>query len=206
MRERSGKALAEFDALASSSSLSVNLRHEEQTFDDIVMVAAGADLLIVPAGVDRIGEPAQYGDELAAQLSAARLAPVLRVRNHRTNVDRVLLIVSNSDQCGRLALALIRTGLWRNAVIRIATVAEQQRQHVARLADEQASLLIAHGYDVKRLPTIDLDEDQDALQGRVGTVDAVVTGVLSNRRGWFGAVREDIHEIAARNAPLILLP
>lgn len=206
MRERSGKALAEFEALASSSSLSVNVRHEEQTFDDIVTVAAGADLLIVPAAIDRIGEPAQYGDELAAQLSAARLAPVLRVRNDRAKVDRVLLIVSNSNQCGRLAPALIRTGLWRNALIRVVTVAEQSRPHVARLADEQASLLIEHGYDVKRLPTIDLDEDQNALQGRIDTVDAVLTGVLSNRRGWFGAVREDIHEIAALRAPLILLP
>jgi monovalent cation/proton antiporter MnhG/PhaG subunit len=205
MRERASKAIAGFEQACGHSDVASAVRHEEQEFAALAATAVGADLLVVPAGVDRVGEPARFGDEIAAQLSQAATAPILRVQRPVGSVRRVLVIVSNSPHCRRLAHALVRTGLWRDAAIRMVVVGEH-RAAVVAAADEQARLLRDHGYAVTMLPAIDLDEEKDALMQRIATSDAVITGVLSNRRGLFGAVREDIHEVAADNAALILLP
>jgi monovalent cation/proton antiporter MnhG/PhaG subunit len=205
MRERAAKAIADFENACGQVDVAGAVRHEERDLAALIATAAGADLLVVPAGVDRIGEPAAYADEIAAQLSAAAVAPVLRVRRPVMSVRRVLIILSNSPQCRRLAQTLVRTGLWRDAAIRMLVVAEH-RADVTLAASEQAMLLRAHGYAVTMLPAIDLDEEQDDLRHRINAADAVIMGVLTNRRGWFGAVREDVHEIAADHAGLILMP
>jgi monovalent cation/proton antiporter MnhG/PhaG subunit len=205
MRERAAKSLADFERLCAGTDVAARLRHEEQGFSALVAATAGCDLLIVPAGVDPIGEPARYGDQLAAHLADAQTVPVLAVRKRPLIVRSVLLVVSDTRRCGRLAQGLIRAGLWRDARIDIVAVGEA-RPHVATLATEQADLLEAHGYEVRRLPPINLDEDHDTLSEMVGRADAVVMATMSNRRGWFGAVRECIHEIASDRAGLLLLP
>lgn len=205
MRERAAKAIAGFESACGQVDVVGAVRHEERKLSALITTAAGADLLVVPAGVDRIGEPASYGEEISTMLSAAAGAPVLRVSRPVTTVRRVLLIVSNSPLCRQLAQTLVRTGLWRDAAIRMVVVGEH-RPDVVLSATEQAALLRDHGYAVTMMPAIDLEEQQNDLLPRIATADAVVTGVLSNRRGWFGSVREDVHELAADNVGLILLP
>jgi monovalent cation/proton antiporter MnhG/PhaG subunit len=205
MRERASRSLAEFERLCASADRPARMRHEEQGLSALIATTAGCDLLVVPAGVDPIGEPARHGDQLAARLADAQTAPVLVVRKRPLAVRSVLVVVSDTRRCGRLAQGLIRSGLWRDARINVVAVGEARPQ-VAMLAAEQADLLEAHGYDVRRLPPIMLDEDHVALEEMVGRADAVVMATMSNRRGWFGAVRECIHEIASDRAGLILLP
>ena len=205
MRERAAKSLAEFENLCAGADVASRMRHEEQDFQGLVATTAGSDLIVVPAGVDPIGEPARYGDQLAGRLAGAGPAPVLMVRRRPLSVRSVLVIVSDTPRCGRVAQCLVRTGLWRDARIDIVAVGET-RPHVLTLAAGQADLLEAHGYEVRRLPPIGLDDDHEALEDLVGRADAVVTSTLSNRSGWFGAVRECVHEIASDRAGLILLP
>jgi monovalent cation/proton antiporter MnhG/PhaG subunit len=205
MRERAAKSIAEFESLCTHATVTATTRHEERDFAALVAVAAGADLLVVPAGVDRIGEPARFGDEVAAELSAARLAPVLRVRRKPLRVRRVALIVSSGPSCGGLAHALLRSGLWRDATFMVIPVGAH-RPRVAALAEEQAALLEEHGLKVQRAEPIELDADLATIEDRLRTVDAAVMGGLTNRQGWFGAVREDVHEEASLQVPLVLLP
>lgn len=205
MRARAATAMAEFEALSAEAGVSASLRHEERELAGILPIAAGADLVIAPAGVDRIGEPASGQEEIAAELAAARFAPVLRVRRMPLDVRRVALLVSNGPNCGRLAQALLRTGLWRDATIVVIPIGVH-RDHVRALAASQADLLADHGYAVQRGEEIDLDAERQAIVERLRNVDAAVLGVLSNRRGWFGAIREDAHELAAAQVPLVLLP
>lgn len=205
MRERSAKAIAEFEGLSAEAGTDASLRHEEGGLAAFLPIAAGSDLIVVPALVDRIGEPAALSEEIAAEIAAARLAPVLRVRRRPLRVRRVALLVSNGPQCGRLAQALLRTGLWRDAAIDVIPIGPH-REHVAALAQQQAQLLESHGYRVRQAEAIELDAEREAILARCQGIDAAVLGALSCRRGWFGAVREDGHELFAGQAPLTLLP
>lgn len=205
MRDRCARALAELDTLSAASGAQTSLRHEEGGLLAFRPVAASSDLIIVPAGVDRIGEPAHACDEIANELAASGFAPVLRVRRRPLAVRRVAMVVSNSAGCGRLAQALLRTGLWRDATIMVIPVGVHRR-HVMAQAEEQARLLEGQGYDVLRADGVELEAERSAIIARFQGVDAVILGTLSNRRGWFGAVREDIHELAADTASLALLP
>ncbi len=75
-----GQGIAGFESACGQVEVVGAVRHEERAFASLLAAAAGADVLIVPAGVDPIGEPACYPDEIATQLSATAIAPVLRVR------------------------------------------------------------------------------------------------------------------------------
>jgi monovalent cation/proton antiporter MnhG/PhaG subunit len=205
MRERAAKSIAEFDGLCAGADIAAQTRHEERAFSTLITAAAGADILIAPAGVDRIGEPATYSDEIAMQLSVAGVAPVLRVRRRPLAVRRVMLLVSNAPRANQLAHALIRSGLWRDATVSVVT-AGTARTETELLAREQGTLLEQHGFRATIGDPIDLETEREDMTQRLATFEAVVCATLSHRRGWFGAVREDVHEIAAQRNPLILLP
>ncbi len=159
----------------------------------------------MPAGVDRAGERAFGLEELASQLAASGVAPVLRVRRRPRSVRRVALVVSNTQACARLAHALIRSDLWRDATIVVVPVGALGT-HTIKLAEAQALLLEHHGYAVQRAEGIGLDLDPEELGRRFQNMDAAVMGTLNNRRGLFGAVSHDAHEWIAERIPLILLP
>jgi monovalent cation/proton antiporter MnhG/PhaG subunit len=205
MRERAAKSIAEFETLCSGAEVAAQTRHEERAFSTLITAAAGADILIAPAGVDRVGEPAAYGDEVAMQLSVAGVAPVLRVRRRPLAVRRVMLLVSGAPRANQLAHALIRSGLWRDATVSVV-VAGSGRAETELLASEQRALLEKHGFRVTTGDPIDLEADREDMMRCLATFEAVVCPTLTCRRGWFGAMREDVHEIAADRIPLILLP
>lgn len=205
MRERASKSIAEFDELCFARHVKTQVRHEERNFPTLVLAAAGADILVVPAGVDRLGEPASPTEEIATELSVAGIAPVLRVRRRPHSVRRILLIVSLTPRAGRLAHALIRTGLWQSADVEVTTIGGM-RDQLDFLAREQAALLEQHGYRVQVTAPIDFDADRAEMLARLSRADAVICPTLSHRRGWFGSIREDLHELAAERADLILLP
>jgi monovalent cation/proton antiporter MnhG/PhaG subunit len=205
MRDRAAKSIAEFEGLCAEAEVAAQTRHEERGFSTLIATAACVDILIAPAGVDRIGEPAAYSDEIAMQLSIAGVAPVLRVRRRVTAVRRVMLIVSNAPRSNQLAHALIRSGLWRDATVSVVVVGSS-RAETELLAKEQGFLLEQHGFRVIADDPIELDAESEAMTQRLATFEAVVCATLSQRPGWFGAVREDVHEIAAQRIPLILLP
>jgi monovalent cation/proton antiporter MnhG/PhaG subunit len=205
MRERAAKSIAEFEGLCAGADVAARTRHEERAFSTLIAAAAGADILIAPAGVDRIGEPAAHGEEVAVQLSVAGVAPVLRVRRRPLAVRRVMMIVSHAPRANQLAHALIRSGLWRDAAVSVVT-AGAARAETELLASEHCALLERHGYRAAAGEPIDLEADREEMNRRLAMFEAVVVPALSCRRGWFGAVREDVHEIAADRSPLILLP
>lgn len=205
MRERARKSMAEFDEICFRRDVKTQLRHEERSFTTLVLAAAGADILVVPAGVDRLGEPASPPDEIANELALAGIAPVLRVQRRPSAIRSVMVLVSDAPRASTLAHALIRTGLWMAADIEIIKVGATSTS-LDFLAQEQALLLEQHGYRVKIAPPIDDDINRSEVMARLSRADAIVSPTLSHRRGWLGALREDIHEIAAERADLILLP
>ncbi len=205
MRERAARAISEFEQLTQTEGVSASIRHEELNLFDLMPIVAGTDLVVVPAGVDPTGEPAIHSDELAAQLSAMRCAPVLRVRSRPDTVSRIALIVSNSLDCSRLAQTLVRSGLWNDAAAEFIPIGGH-RPDVKRMIDEQKNLLLAHGYRTSVAAEIELNAESDAIKVRLAPFDAVVLGVMTNRRGWLGSVREDVHELASEYVPLVLLP
>lgn len=205
MRDRAAHAIADFEEATQASGLTASIRHEELDLVRLMPIVAGTDLVVVPAGIDEIGETADGPNELAAKLSAMRFVPVLRVRRRQLAVRRVAVVVSNSPNCGRLAQALLRSRLWHDAAISIIPIGGH-RADVLRLVNEQRTLLGVHRYKVTIESEIDLDADRETIEGRLRPFEVAVLGVLSNRRGWFGAVREDIHELASAHVPMVLLP
>lgn len=205
MRERAARALSEFQASASEATVETRVRHEEKSLHELTRLAAGTDLVVVPADVDPAGEPARFNDELAAKLAAASLSPVLRVSRRPLAVRRIAVVVSDTAGCPRIAGALLRTGLWPDVPVFVVKVGGN-RDHVATLAEEQANLLRDHGRRVERVVDVALDAERGEIEELLQGFDAVAMGACSNRQGWFGAVREDFHEIALSRAALVLLP
>jgi hypothetical protein len=115
-----------------------------------------------------------------------------------------MLLVSGAPRANQLAHALIRSGLWRDATVSVV-LAGSGRSETGILASEQGTLLEKHGFRVAAGDPIDLESDREEMTRRLALFEAVVVPTLTCRRGWFGAVREDVHEIAADRSPLILL-
>jgi len=205
MRERAARALAEFQATSSEATVDTRVRHEEKELRELTRVAAGTDLVVVPADIDPAGEPARFNDELAARLAAASLSPVLRVSRRPFAVRRIAVVVSDTPACPRIAAALVRTGLWPDVPLFLVRVGAQ-REHVAALAEEQANLLRDHGRRVERIIDVALDAERGEMEELLQGFDAVAIGACSNRQGWFGAVREDFHEVVVTRTALVLLP
>ncbi len=202
-RERAAKALADFDALAANTPVDAAARHAEGVLETLLPLAAGNDLLIVPAGIDRFGRKAEGGDELAGSLSANGAGPVLRVQHH-TPVRRVALLLAGTPACTRLAATLATTGLWQDAKIGVFA-ARDDAQSLAGV-EAQAGLLRAHGYDVVEADPIAADATRAEIDRRVAGFDAAVMATLAIRRSVLDALREDANTLLAARAGLVLLP
>lgn len=205
MRETSALVLADFQSVVEKARVPAATRHEEGDFESLAVAAASADLVVVPAGVDRAGMPAVHAEEVASWIARSRLAPVLRVRQFQPAVRSVVILVGMTPACGRLAQAFIHSGLWIGA--RVTVVPVGLRRPLARkLAEEELALLREHHRDAELGEGIDLDSTTEAVVERFRWYDAAVMGTLSDRVGWFGAVREDIYELVADTVPVTLLP
>ena len=205
MREGAASALADFQSLAAENKAEVSTRHEEGDLDSIIIATSGADMLVVPAGVDRFGMKAGYSEEIALTLSQAQIGPVLRVRKRPQTVRRIALIVAGTPNCGRLSHGLLHTGLWPEASIVVIPVGAH-REAIQRIAEEQVKQLQLHGRNASLGEPIDLDAERASLRSRFDSFDAAVMGTLSHRIGWFGAIRQDVHEVASDTVPMTLLP
>lgn len=205
MRETAAAALAEFQSMAAGSSVQIGTRHEEGELESTIIATAGADMLVVPAGVDRFGMKVGYADEIALTLSEARLSPVLRVRRRPETVHRIALIIAGTPNCGRLAHGLLHTGLWPDSAVVVIPVGAY-RPAIQALAEEQVKQLAAHGRKASLGDPIDLDIESGPLRSRLASFDAAVMGALTHRVGWFGAVRQDVHEMVCDTVPMTLLP
>ena len=205
MREEAAKALAEFQDIASQRRVTVAARHEEAGFDSVRMAAVGTELFVVPAGIDEAGLPAHFTDEVAERVSKFGIGPVLRVRRRPLEVKRIAVIASNTPNCTRQLIDFIRTGLWRDATFVIIPVGH--REETQRVAEALHEALTFHQRNVSTIADpIDVDSTREVIEARFRLIDLVIMGALSNRFGWFGSVREDVHEVAADTVPLTLMP
>jgi len=202
-RERAAKALADFDARASQAPVDAVSRHAEGALDTLLPLAAGNDMLIVPAGIDRFGRKAADSDELAADLSARGAGPILRVQAARP-IRRVALLIAGTPACGRLATTLAATGLWRDAKIAVFA-ARDDAQSLAGVT-AQAALLRAHGWDASEADPIAADATREEIERRIAGFDAAVMAALAIRRSVLDALREDANAALAARASFVLLP
>ena len=207
IRENCAAALADFQARAASvPHVAASARHEEGEAANLVRTLAGHDLVVLPAGMGAHGVECLPGEEIAASLARARLAPVLRVRRAVPHVRAVLLVVGNSPACGALAAGLLRSGLWPAAAVSILPVADY-RPGVASAVEAQAALLRDAGRRVRVLASIELEFDLDDLRPLLAGFDAAVLSCLSMRHGGFlDMVRNCAHETVADTFPVVLLP
>ncbi len=202
-RERAAKALADFDARAAQAPVDAAARHAEGALETLLPFAAGNDLLIVPAGVDRYGRRTEGGDELAAALSASGVGPVLRVRS-RTPVRRAALLLAGTPACARLAAKLAATGLWHDAKITVFAAIDDAQSLTS--VEAQTALLRAHGYDASEADPIASDATREEIDRRLAGVDAAIMGALAVRRSVLDALREDANARLAARAGYVLLP
>lgn len=206
MRESASAALAEFRDLTSDVPAGVTSRHEEGALEQVVVATAGADLLIVPAGVDPYGAPAQGEAEFAHVVARRRLGPLLRVRARPDSVHRIALIAADPASCGRLAQGLLATGLWPQAEVTVIPVLAEGSAALA-LAREQVDQLLAHGRKARLGDPIDDAISPSALHNRFSSYDAVVLSSLARpSSGWRAMLRDDPVERIAAEVPLALLP
>jgi hypothetical protein len=202
-RERAAKALADFDARAAHIRVDAAARHAEGALETLLPLAAGNDLLIVPAGIDRFGRKAEGGDELAAALSVNGAGPVLRVQRH-TPVRRVALLLAGTPACARLAAKLAATGLWQDAKITVFAARDDAQSQAG--VEAQTALLRAHGYDASEADPIAADATREAIDRRISSFDAAIMGALAVRRSVLDALREDANALLAARAGFVLLP
>ncbi len=202
MRTQAAEALADFERISAETGIAGKARHEEGPLDKALVALAGCDLVVTPAGTDRLGAPAAYRDEVAALAASARTGPVLRVSRRPISVSRVALLVDNSSHAQTLAQTFLHSGLYPHAEVTVIPLGQQAAE---RLAQEQVELLEAHGRRVLLAPPIGLSEDAKVMQERLQPFDLIAMTTLSDRVGWFSQIRESAHETAADTASLTLL-
>ena len=207
MREAAAEALRDFEAVAAAHPrVEAAARHEEAGADALATLLAGQDLIVVPAGAGPHGPENHPGHEIAAQLSTAHVAPVLRVARRPAAIRGVLLVVGAVPGSGSLAARLLRTGLWSGAPVSILPVGEHRRG-VREMVEAQAELLRAHGRRVAVMAPIDNDFDAAELRARLAFFDAAGGPCLSTRHGGIlDSIRGCAFETTAETVPLILLP
>jgi monovalent cation/proton antiporter MnhG/PhaG subunit len=207
MRENAAAALQQFqEAAAAEPGLEAVARHEEADPRALVRLLAGHDLVVLPAGAGPHGLPCEPGEEIAASLARARVAPILRVHRQPGAVREVILVIGASEACGALATGLLRSGLWPQAGISILPVADDRRG-IRAMVEAQAELLRAHGRRVAVLPSIDLDFEAPDLRSRLSRYEVAVMSCLSTRHGgFFDSIRNCAHEVTATTVPVTLLP
>jgi monovalent cation/proton antiporter MnhG/PhaG subunit len=201
LRSRSAEALSQFNKLSEQTGIPANSRHEEGTLSDTLVALSGSDLVVTPAGVDRLGAIATYKNEVASEAAASHTVPVLRVNRRPANVGKVALLVDGGSRSQHLAQGLLRCGLYPGAAVTIIPVGAQAEKTAA----EQQALLQAHGREVTIMETINLSDSADAMWERFVPFDVVAMTTLSARAGWFAQMREDAHEVAADTVPMTLL-
>lgn len=201
MRSRAAEALARFQELSAETGIPANARHEEGALADTLVALSGCDLVVTPAGVDRLGGPATYKNEVATEAAASQAVPVLRVNRRPAAVGKVALLVDGGTRSQQLGQGLLRSGLYPGATVTIIPVGPQAE----KTATEQAELLQAHGRQVTIMTPINLSDSADAMWERFVPFDMVAMTTLSARSGWFSQMREDAHEIAADTVPMTLL-
>ena len=204
-REAAAAALRHFDEVTRGHPIEITCRHDETGFDGLAAVVAGCDLLVIPAGAGLSGTGQPPSEELAATLAARSAVPVLRVREHPSAVRNVVLVVSGTDGCARLARRFLHSGLWTEAPVALLPVGGD-RQRVQAALDEQVELVRAHGRKATVMPAIDPDTEADLLGREVGRFDAAAMSCLSHRSGWLGMVRTCPSEVASDRMPVTLLP
>ena len=205
MREAAAAAFSEFHDLVRDARLAAEERHEEGDFSALPTHVAAADILVVPAAIDRLGETARPDSELATLVAQARLVPVIRVNRQPGPVRQVAILAGVTSRSARLANGLIHSGLWTDA--RVTVIPTGDRPEAAQdLARSQIALLRAHGRNANLDDPLSSSLAADVIATRLRRFDVVVTDTLSARAGWFTAVRSDVAEIAADIAPVVLLP
>ena len=204
MRERASEALTEFNAFADERSVPADARHVEGNLYDVTVAASGADIIVVPAGVDAEGEPARLREEIAAKIGAGQAAPVLRVTRRPSGIRRVGILVDRDPTSRRLAHGLVGSGLAAGAEVTIMPIGVDD-DVVHAQCQELAELLEAHGQKVEISRPLDLLADQHFIVERLRPMDMVAMTKLTGRTGWLSQAREDAHETAATSAPLTLL-
>lgn len=206
-RATAANALSEFEVMAAETKVRTVQRHEEGDFSALAVIAAGCDLLLLPGGVNRQGLPCSAAEELASAVSTSGLGPTLRVSRRPLQVRRIGILIDEHPRSRRLAQCLVRTGLWRDSVVSVIAIGED-RPIVRDLLTEQTELLLAHGYEVRPASSLPLSCDVEDVQRVTSSLDVVVSRTLARQRpsGWFEALRTDVHAVAARNSPIVLLP
>ncbi|MEZ5910389.1 MAG: monovalent cation/H(+) antiporter subunit G [Hyphomicrobiaceae bacterium] len=206
-RAAAANALSEFEAMAGELQVRTTQRHEEIDLANLPAVAAGCDLIVVPAGQDPRGMPCEPPFELAAVVARSGMGPVLRVSRRPLHVRRIGLLVDGNPLSGRLAQTLIHTGLWRDAAVSVLAIGDHRRS-VQQFVSGQTELLRSHGYTVAAPASLRLSCELEEIDEVTRPLDLLVACSLGRRRasGWFEALRVDIHAAAARHVPLTLLP
>lgn len=202
MRDHAAEALASFERLSAETGISVSARHEEGPIDRVSTVLSGCDLVVTPAGVGQLGTAAPFKDELATLASAARIAPVLRVRRRAKGMGQAAILVDNEARAMTLAKAFVHSGVYPNAAVTLIPLGQHT---TSQMLEEQADLLEAHGRRVTVAAPISLSDGAASMQERFQAFDLVAMTTLSARLGWFSQLREDAHEVAADTVPLTLL-
>jgi monovalent cation/proton antiporter MnhG/PhaG subunit len=205
MREAAASALRDFDDLTRGRPVETASRHDETGIPGLAAAMAGCDLLVAPAGTGFHGADAPPAEEFAATLARRSAVPVLRVRGRPAAVRSVLLVVSGTSGCPELARRYLRSGLWPDAALGLLPVADH-RPGVRAAIEGQAELLRAHGRRVAVLEPLDLDFEAEALAREARRFDAAAMSCLSDRGGWFGAVRNCPFEVVSAEVPVTLLP
>lgn len=205
MREASASALRDFDELTRGRPVETASRHDETGPAGLAAAMAGCDLLVAPAGTGFHGGDASPAEEFAAVLAHRSAVPVLRVRSRPAAVRSVLLVVSGTSGCPGLARRYLGSGLWPDAAVGLLPVADH-RPGVRAAIEGEAELLRAHGRRVAVLEPVGLDFEAEALAREARRFDAAAMSCLSDRGGWFGAVRNCPFEVVSAEVPVTLLP
>jgi monovalent cation/proton antiporter MnhG/PhaG subunit len=205
MRETASEAFRLFEEKTRGRLAEVSGRHEEGDLDVLAAIVAGHDLVIVPAGIGPSMFEVPPADELASLLARRTSTPILRVRRRPAEIRSVVIVVGGTPDCWNLAGGLVRSGLWPSLPVSLLPVAERGPDGGAAAVAEQAGLLRAHGHGVTVLDPV-APGDAAALASRAAGFDLAVMARLSNRSGWFGALRSDPFETVAGVAPVTLLP
>lgn len=203
LRDQAASALGAFQEMADTTGVKASVRHEEGDLADILTAVAGSDLVIAPAGVDRVGSPAAYRDEIASFIRQKAAAPVLRVRQATASVNRVAILVDARQEARNLAQNFLKSGMFANAEVTLLPVGDSGAPEA--LANEFAELLGAHGRTATAAAPLDQSAEAFVMIERMRPFDAVVATTLSTRSGLFSLIREDAHEVAAEHAPMTLL-
>ena len=205
MRERAAEALAAFGVLAEKAAVKADARHVEGDPYDMTVAASSADLIVVPAGVNAEGEPADRSrDEIAAIVACEQAAPVLRVSRRPSVVRRGAILVDRDPACRRLAHNYLGVGMLADAEVTIMPIGVDD-EIVQAQCHEIVEHLEAHGRKVEISTPLDLLADEHFIVERLRPMDLVAMTKLSGRTGWISYAREDAHEIAAETVPLTLL-